>query len=332
MNYTELLKIAGENALESVYLMVNREEYLCRHTLDALEKQLVPEGLETFNKGVFDLEEVPLTRVTGFLNTPVLMGGIKMAVVYHLDVLNPDEKALEDLLEAARGQLMLMVFSNKMSKVFKGLQKRQLPVVVFEKLDPPDFKKWVVKRFRLLGKKLTNQSLDFFIRYSDYNERDQRISLYQMENEIKKIASLDSPIIEIEDLRKMMVAPLEINIFALTDALAGGDGPKTLKILDDLFQRGHTAYEILPLLTKHYHNMVIAKALGEAGLPHKAQQEILGFKSDYPVKMIQKRIGALTKKRLLGALETCLNYELLAKQQKINPRVHLESLLVALMH
>jgi DNA polymerase III delta subunit len=332
MNYLEILKAGKENLLESIYLVVNREPYLYDHTLEALASRVVAEGMEAFNHGIFDLEETTLQQVMDFLNTPVLMGGKKLAVVHHLEGLNPDEDSLKALVKAAEGQLLLLVFPNKMSKTFKQLQKEAVPLVAFEKLDPREFRRWVIKRFKGLDKKLSNQSLDFFVQYSFYNDRDQRISLYHMENEIRKIASIGKEIIEIEDLKELMVMPLEVNLFALTDSLFEKDLSNTLKILDDLFQKGHTAYEIFPLLSKQYHNMVIARALGDQGLPYKVQQEILGFKSDYPVKMIHQRMGSTTKKKLLRAYETCLVYEMKAKQQKLNPRAHLESLLFDLKH
>ncbi|MCK5762611.1 MAG: DNA polymerase III subunit delta [Clostridiales bacterium] len=333
MNYLDILKLSKTKSLKSAYLMVNRENYLYDHTIQRIKKDYLNPELIVFNYGYYDGAEVDYNQVYNGIITLPVMSEYKIVEIKNLDQMNLTDDQIDNLIDVSHkaiGSVNIITFKNKMSKVYKRFKKAEIEVVEFEKLDGSDFRKWVIKKFRDNGKKLSNQSLEFFINYSMYNDRNQSISLYQMENEIVKISSLPYKMIDIENLKEIMVMPLEMNVFALTDSLADGDIKASFKKLHELLKKGHSTYEIMPLLTKQYNNMLIAKTLSLKSHPINDIQEILGFKSSYPVKLILKRVNGLDKKSLTKSLESCIEYESVSKSQGVNKRAHIESLFMKL--
>ncbi len=333
MNYLDVLKLSKTKSLKSTYLMVNRENYLYDHTIQRIKEDYLNPELIVFNYAYYDGVEVDYDQVYNGIITLPVMSEYKIVVVENIDQMNLTDNQIDDIIEVSRnaiGSVNIITFKNKMSKVYKRFKKAEVEIVEFEKLNGNDFRKWVIKKFRDNGKKLSNQALEFFINYSMYNDRNQSISLYQMENEIIKIASLPFEIVEIEHLKELMVMPLEMNVFALTDSLAEGDISVSFKKLHELLKKGHSTYEIMPLLTKQYNNMLIAKTLSLKSHPLNDIQEILGFKSSYPVKLILKRVTGIDKKSLMKSLESCIEYESISKSQGVNKRAHIESLFMKL--
>ncbi|MBN2261155.1 MAG: DNA polymerase III subunit delta [Clostridiales bacterium] len=333
MNYLEVIKKSKTRSLESLYVMINREAYLYDHTIERIKSDYLNPELYVFNFGYYDGISSNYDQiVNGILTLPV-MSEHKIQVIENLDQMNLSDEQIEKLIEVSHhaiGCVNIFTFNNKMSKAYKLFKKKKIEIVEFEKLSENDFKKWVVKKFNEYGKKISNQSLDFFINYSMYNDRNQTISLYQMENEIKKITSLPYEFIEIEHLKEIMVMPLEMNIFALTDYLVEGNIQMSMQKLDELMKKGHNSYEILPLMTKQYHNMLLAKILHLKGHPLDSIQEILAFKSSYPVKLILKRTSKMSRGYLMEALGKCIDYEIISKSEGVNKRAHVESLFINL--
>lgn len=333
MDYLELLKASKAKKLDNAYILINREDYLYDHTLDRIAKDQLDENFLAFNYTVLDGDSATFDMIHGALLTLPMMSEIKINVINHLDQVALSEAQLDTLIRLALdsvGVLNLFTFSQKKSKAYNRLKKEKVEIVEFKKLSDAHFRKWVVKRFREKGKPIDAQALQFFISYSLYGDRNQAISLYHMENEIEKIVSLSEATVTVESLRRVMIMPLEMNIFSLTDHLAAGELKASYEKLDELMAKGHSVYELMPLLTKTYHNMAVGKVLSDKGYPLDAIRDVLGFKSDYPVRMLLKRSARFKGCDLTRALDTCLSFESALKSRSLDPRIHLENLILRL--
>jgi DNA polymerase-3 subunit delta len=333
MDYLEFLKQSGKKALESTYIMINREDYLYSNTIERMKKNYLSENLLAFNYVKLEGDVASYDQVYSALVTLPMMSDVKINVIENLDQVIMTEKQLDELITIATdsiGVVNCFTFKQKKSKAYNRLKKEKVNIVEFTKLSDVHFRKWVIKRFKESGKKLDEQALKFFIDFSMYSDRNQQISLYHMENEIKKIVSMEQEMISSDDLRKVMIMPLEMNIFSLTDHLASGNLKSCYEKLDDLIAKGHSEYELMPLLTKSYHNMLLGKILSQKGYSNNVIKDVLGFKSDYPVKMILKRTARMDQRTLMVALEHCLTFESQLKSQSLDKRIHLENLMMKL--
>lgn len=334
MNYLDLLKASKAHTLSNCYTFINKEKYLYDHTLERVVSDYLSIDLLTFNYVNIDAATSSYDSVYNALITLPVMSDYKITVIENLEQMNLNDKERDQVVEmglSSEDQICIFAFNNKKSKIYNLLKRKKVEIIEFTKLSDVNFKKWVNKKFTENGKKISAQALQFFTEYSLYNDRNQMISLYQIENEIKKIASLSKTMIEIDELKNTMIMPLEMNVFSLTDYLAKGDLKNSFEKLSELISKGHNEYELMPLLTKQYYNMLLGKALSLKGYSNDTIQEVLGFKSSYPVKMILTRTQKMSKKHLLDALEHCLTFESELKSKSVNKRAHIENLMLKLV-
>lgn len=333
MDYLEILNLSKNNKLNGIYVFINRENYLYDNTINQIVKDNINSDLMMFNYDFIREDDMNYDKIYNSIVTLPIMSDKKIVIVENIDQLDLQSKNLEEIIKVSKeneANIIIFTFKNKKSKELKAITKHGTSVE-FKKIDDMSFRKWVIKKFKENGKKISNQAINFFVESSMYNDRFQNINLYQVDNEIKKIASLSSDVIEIEDISKVMNLPLEMNIFSITDKLAKKDIKESLIKLDEIIKRGHKEYEIFPLLTKQYNNMLISKVLNHRGSSEENIREILGFKSSYAVKMILNRINKFDKKKLLKLLKLCLDFESDAKSKNVNIRTHLELLFLKLI-
>jgi DNA polymerase-3 subunit delta len=299
--------------------------------LEKIREDYLASDLISFNYNQIDVASASYEDLYAALVTLPMMSDYKINVIENLDRLALSDKQLDEVVALSTdsiGCINLFVFDNKKSKAINRLKKNKVEIIAFEKLQAGIFHNWVGRKFREYGKKIDSQTLEYFVNCTMYSDRNQTVSLYHVENEIKKIVSLSASIISIEDLQKTMIMPLEMNVFSLTDHLVKGDLATSMEKLSDLIAKGHDVHELMPLLTKQYHNMALGKALNRKGHSNKAIMEILNFKSDYPVKLLLGRVSSVSAEKLTQDLAYCLDFESRLKSTGVNKRAHIENLIL----
>jgi len=333
MDYLEVLNLSKNDKLNGIYVFINRENYLYDNTINQIVKDNINPDLIMFNYDFIGENDITYDKIYNSIVTLPIMSNKKIVIVENIDKLNLPNNNLEEIIkisEENETNIIIFSFKNKKSKELKAITKHGTSVE-FKKIDDKSFRKWVLKKFKENGKEISNQALNYFIENTMYNDRFQNVNLYHVDNEIKKITSLSKEVIEIKDMNEVMILPLEMNIFSITDKLAKEDIKGSLTKLDEIIKRGHKEYEIFPILTKQYNDMLISKTLNLRGCSEENIREILGFKSPYAVKMILKRINKFDKKKLLKLLKLCLDFESDAKSKNVNIRTHLELLFLKLI-
>lgn len=104
--------------------------------------------------------------------------------------------------------------------------------------------------------------------------------LWQLDEEIKKLVlyKKDGPEIEpiqTADVDELVKATFEANIFALLDAIAGGNKQKSTELLNNFLESGENEIYILTMIAKQFKNIAMAKF--EAGINEKSLAEKAGI-------------------------------------------------------
>lgn len=141
------------------------------------------------------------------------------------------------------------------NKLYKTLKKFKF-VEEFQKLKPMALAKWVKKRVALEKKSISPEAADLLL-VNVGNE------LWQMEQEIAKLIHLCPQEITAEDVKNLVPAKIDENIFHLIDAIGQKDKALALKLIEEKLDSGINHQYILTMITRQFRLIIKAKALAK---------------------------------------------------------------------
>lgn len=152
-------------------------------------------------------------------------------------------------------------------KLYKKLSKIKFSEE-FESLSVSQLKTWVEKKFAKYNKKIDNNALDLLISYVGHN-------LWQMNHEINKLVNFSKDNIKEEDIKQIVQAKVDENIFNLIDALGNKDKSLALKLIEEKIDNGVNHQYILTMIIRQYRLLIKAKALGNKAKNYFALMQAL---------------------------------------------------------
>lgn len=141
----------------------------------------------------------------------------------------------------ARTKLYKTLSKIKFSEEFKDLSAKQLMT-------------WVKKQAKKFDKEITNQATDLLINYVGND-------LWQLSNEIAKLANYSKNEITDTDVREVVQAKTDESIFSLVDALGQKDKAQALKLIEEKIDKGVNHQYILTMIIRQFRMIIKAKAL-----------------------------------------------------------------------
>jgi DNA polymerase-3 subunit delta len=142
--------------------------------------------------------------------------------------------------------------------------------------------------------------------------------LYNMANEIDKlVAYTGGRLIEEKDVRAVVSASQEADIFAMVDAIMDRKAGIAEQILHKLMQNGRVPPEILALLARQAQMLVQVKDLRNQKKSAFEIQNQLGIKSPFVWNKISSRAGKYTLERLKDIYRSLLDTDLAIKTGKL---------------
>ena len=141
---------------------------------------------------------------------------------------------------------------NKTKKdLFNFLNKCKYNPKPFKKLLNMEVMRWITDEVRLQGLQIEMQAAMFLANLT-------RNDLWQISNEIKKLVNYKQGIdpsgtmINIEDIKKMVVNNIDSNIFALIDAISNKNKSAALKLLEEQIEVEQNELQILNLVARQF--------------------------------------------------------------------------------
>lgn len=160
----------------------------------------------------------------------------------------------------------------KKSALYKFI-KQNGEIQEFQNLKNFDLTKYIRKRVSEEGGDIAPLAAE---RLATYVGSD----LWQLDEEIKKLVLYkkngpDVEPIQTADVDEVVKANFEANIFALLDAIAGGNRMKATDLLNNFLESGENEIYILTMITKQFKNIAMAKF--EDGITEKSLSEKAGI-------------------------------------------------------
>lgn len=122
----------------------------------------------------------------------------------------------------------------------------------FEPLERGKLKAWIEREFKKHGVEIDSEAKDLLL---DYVGND----LWRLSNEIKKLFLFKKGRIEKRDVKKLVRAKIETDIFRTIDALAKKQKKKALSLIHEHLKRGDSPLYILAMINFQFRNILMIK-------------------------------------------------------------------------
>jgi DNA polymerase-3 subunit delta len=250
-----------------IYLFHGDEDYLIDEKITELKKGIVNPSL---NVEQIEGDEDNLPKIISALQTQPFFGGDKLIIIYDIDL---KSKVWEPLIESLKmvSPAVKVVFwasaVHRASKIYKFIDNEG---EVYEFKPYTDWQqdeliRWVGQRVKLLGKEMDQTAAIELVEVCGN-------SLRKLSSEIEKLVTYvgDRKKINSDDV-SALASPGVMNTFALSDALADKDLPRSLSTWDILSRNRMQIFPLLALLASQYRIMLQVKSLGGKNYSQAAQ-------------------------------------------------------------
>ena len=286
-----------------IYLFHGEEDYLIDEKIAELKK-----GIDNPSLNVEQIEgdEDNLAKIISALQTQPFFGGGKLIIINDIDLKN---KVFEPLIESLKiiSPGVKVVFRasavHRASKIYKFLDNtgEVCEFKPYTDWQQDELVRWVGQRVGSLGKEMDQAAAIELVEVCGN-------SLRKLSSELDKLATYvgDRKKISSEDVAAL-ASPGVMSTFALSDALADKDLPRSLSTLDILSRNRIQVFPLLALLASQYRVMLQVKSLG--GKSYSQAAQTLKASPYYVRKCMEKARKFSTdelKKNLQLLLETDL--------------------------
>ena len=330
MNWSEFYQSMDAGDIAPVYLFSGPEEFIKLEALSRLREKLLPPGLEALNDAV--MEGVTAQQITDAAETMPMMCDRRIVTVRDWAPLLSGKSKNEEQ-EVARMQRWLenpapgcvLVFYMRQSadgkkKLTSALRKRAV-AVDFEFLSDAELSRWCAKKLKARGKRINARALNALTFMAGRE-------LTRLNGELDKLCAYlgDRDEITEDDVRAIVSASLEYNVFELMNHLLAGDMLKAQQTVNSLLQDGQTPIGILAMLTRQIRQMTHMKCALDAGEPAQAVQERLKM-HPYAARQTARQCAKLSQAWLRSLYETCADYDFAVKSGRMRDQDALNALL-----
>ena len=339
MDYHTLLKQLHKGEVHEVYFFYGEEKLLLDQALKTLEKQILPDGLEDFNKDILSGTDASPKQIAELaMNLPFMADRrllIVQAPLSFLSIPKTDKAGqasiqyLLDYLEHPNPQCCLVFCSEAALGKTGALNKKLQEVAIqveFAPLKGKVMENWIIQYVEDAGRGIDRQASEYL---SSINSFDLQI----MEQELQKLLLYrpeDGPI-TLQHAELIVTKTVEANIFALSDDIGNKKGSAALQTLRDMFYLGESPFKLLGFLNRHFRNLLLVKDYRSMGYNEAEIKEKTKL-HPFVIKKSIRQAEQFTTGQLIDALDRLLQIETTLKSTSANGEELLEQFVIELCY
>jgi DNA polymerase-3 subunit delta len=316
------MKDSSEKPLKPVYLIHGKEPFLLDEALDRLKARLEKESPAGLDIAVFTGSVVDPGEILSALETLPLMAERRLVIVKEAEKLS---SAMESTLlgyvkRPSDTVCLVLVFGDlrKDRKLYRALNAKNQ---VFEyALARGRYPLWIEDRFAKRSKRVEGEGTACLVQEIGFD-------LARLENEIEKICLFyeDKERMGAEEIRQIISAGREIDVYDLVDALAEKNSTRALVLLRRLLEKDEKGMSLFHPLLRHFKGLLKTKAYWEKGVRGQELQRALSV-APFIVKKYQNQIGRFSLEELKGVYLFLAEADFCAKSDRREMGLSLEIL------
>lgn len=337
MKYTEFQDSIKNGNINPTYVFTGEETYLLDRALEhMIGLFMTPEG-RTINLENLDGRTSGLDDLKASCETLPFMSERRVTVLRGAEALLDKESVSEELLKYVKslGDHQVLLINDrdgkikKNSKLYRYLNKAGA-TVVFEKLKGKELMDWVQGKLTEGGKSISYADLNYFIQQSSYNSRNISTTLYDLDNEIKKLSDFASgKNIDRTTLDQVLIKPLDKNIFDFLGAVGNNDTDRAMEVFNEIYLMNEPIPRILYMISRQFRLLLGYVTYRAKGYGAGEIQEKLRIKP-YEFGKIATQGNGMDQYRLRDVLEEILQTDRNIKTSSSDQRLEMEMLIVKL--
>jgi DNA polymerase III subunit delta len=345
MSYRQLMSDIKNNSIKSVYLIYGSETYLIDKGWEALKNAVVTSFPE-LNYTQLEGEKLDASELLKACETFPFGSDKRLVVVRDLGILKSKGDGEEAAATGKDAQPFIDVVGNVNDTTclvlvsFGGIDKRKKlvnelkkygAVYEFDRIDKDELAQWIRKGLGRSGKSIGSRELDHFINSIGYMDKNGSKTMYDVENEIKKLVGFvgNSTDILMSHIEAVVPRNIENDIFKLINACSEKDVDLSLRLYGDMLLEGENSFGIMGLLSRQIKNMLEVSELYGKRYDARSISEKLKL-HEYTVKLCIKYSSSIKRQVLQSAFRKCLDTEFSIKSGSMGERLAMEMLLVGI--
>ncbi|MDY3618098.1 DNA polymerase III subunit delta [Agathobaculum sp.] len=329
----KLIQDLRDGTFAPLYIISGEETYLKEYYLKELKEKVVDETFRDFNLTEFDGKSLTPELLSEALDSYPAMAEKKLVVVTDFDLYKPPAifaDKLPELLSDLPDYICLVFFfdilegkPDKRTKLYKLLNKAAC-FAEFDHLEERELTAWIERQFRALDRAISPDVCSYMIFLCGN-------SMTNLQGEIEKAAA-HSTTGEIKkyNIDSVCSRVLEAVVFDLTDAITAGRFDRAVALIDDLIAQKNNEVMIFTVILRHIQRLYAAKLCESARRGERELLELLGTKSPYYAKQIQRAARRVSIGWLRNAASLCAETDAKLKGSAVDRQKQIELTLLAL--
>ena len=286
--YVTIEKDMKEERIPDILILCGREQYLVKWAIDLLTKKYVEPASKEMDLFISEDPEITIDEIKSVCETLPILSPKKLVVLKdYVPVEN--ERVIEYLEDLPESTILVLAYEKitEKSKTAAGKKndertgtsnrrsgrdilfkvvKSKGKIYDFGSLGRMQLAKFISKRLRGLGKEADPSLISMIIAESGYYNRDGYYTLYNIENDVKKMADhCPGSQLTVEDVIAGLSENLETNIFAMLDAVSGNRKDEAFRLLYDLILSGEKAPKLIAVTASQLELMLCIKEMRQEG-------------------------------------------------------------------
>lgn len=326
MTYEQFCQLIRTDRIPPILLVHGEEGYLVEQAARQVMAAIVPPETRDFNLTVVHGRDLKGGELVDQARTLPVFAPRRLVVLRHVHEAPADQlEAFSTYLDDPVPETWLLVTAAGIDKRRKFFQKiaQVGDVVEFRRLFENQLPQFIRDRATEAGRTFTGPALKLFCRRVGSN-------LAEVMGELDKLTSYvgEREYFEEDDVAAVVSDTRVESVFALTDALGGGDVGEALRLLGRLLDDGQPPLVILSMLTRHFRQLWKARELLAQGVPQKDLPRRIGV-NPYFLAGLLAQAKRCSDQQLRAAFPRFLSVDLALKSGG-DARAHLEGLIFAL--
>ncbi len=344
MGYNDILMDIDKNDLKNVYLLFGSEMYLKDKILVEIREKYLDKAFETLNYVNIDGRNASHDDIINACETLPFMSEKKIVVVEELPLFKSNNKEnssnKEDILSEyidniSQSTCLIFILKEEKvdnrKKIIKNIKKFGR-VVELEKLKNEELDRWVIDEFKKHKKKINRNQVSYFLAGVSYLDRNSDKTLYDLENEINKVANYlgDREEVTRSDIDYTKPKNLENDIFKLIDYISQKNTSMAIEMFNEMILSGEATQLIMHMIIRQMRLLLTSKLLNEKGYSIKIIGQKINVYHNFIIQKLLTQGRGFKEEELIVGLKKCRDTDRDIKTGKIDGKLGMEMLIVEL--
>jgi DNA polymerase-3 subunit delta len=339
--YKEFYDDLKAEKLKPLYLFYGPESFLMDSMLAHAKNALIDPASEAFNYQVENADQLGAEEIVQKMETLPFLSERRLVIFKNAQFFvkkapfTPEgEASLKACFEnPPLSTVAIFLCSGNPDKRLKWMERiqKQGRSVSFDRLDEPEFKRWINQRLKKGSIETDDRTRQFLIDRLAYLEYRAEISLQEIDQHLEVLIALctSGGRLTREAIEQVVPQNLEADSLKMVDAVFAQNLPKSLAMLESLRSQGESEIMMLGSLYKSLTQMHLIRMLSEMGYSEAAISKRLGMHA-FRVRILLKHSRSYDLGLLSGYIREAAQMDHGMKMGRINALLAFEMLLTAI--